>query len=101
HDDEELAVDDVVAFERENIGMADGLDPAKGLELLFGAHAFIAGGLQVSEDELDRLEEPAGRFDLPDLAEPASAQALAELVSGDGLGLALDPDRHESILRIG
>ena len=36
HDDDELAVDDVVAFEREDVGVADGLDAVEGLQLLLG-----------------------------------------------------------------
>ena len=30
HDDQELAVDDVVAFEGEDVGVADGLDALRG-----------------------------------------------------------------------
>ena len=37
HDDDELAVDDVVAFERQDVGVADRLDAAERLEFLLGA----------------------------------------------------------------
>ena len=37
HDNDELAVDDVKAFERKDIGMTDFLDAAEGFEFLFGA----------------------------------------------------------------
>ena len=36
HDDDQLAVDDVEAFQRQDVGMADGLDAAEGLEFLLG-----------------------------------------------------------------
>ena len=44
HDDDELAVDDVVAFQRQDVGMADRLDAAEGLEFLLGAVAVVVAG---------------------------------------------------------
>ncbi len=94
HHNQQLAVDNVVAFERENIGMTDGLHAAEGFELLFGPLSVRAGGLQVSVDKLDGFEQPAGSFTLPNLPESASAQALDELVTGDRLCSAFEPYWH-------
>src|SRR5262249_45209868 len=81
----------------EDVGVADGLDAAEGLQLLLGALAVVAGGGEVAEDELDGLEEAAGGLALPDLAEAAAAEALDEPVFGDRLGVAFDPARHGCI----
>ena len=58
--------------------MADFLDAAEGLE-------FAAGALPVETpiDELDRLDESAGRVGLPDFTVAAGADPLADRVSGD------------------
>src|SRR5262249_9214971 len=101
HDDDELAVDDVVALEREDERMADGLDSAEGLEFLFGAVAVVAGRFEVAEDELDGLVDAPGRLALPDLAKAAPAQPLDEPVAGYGFGRAFDPDCHRGILADG
>src|SRR6185437_11964218 len=97
HDNHELAVDDVVAFQREDVRVADGFDAAEGFQFLFGAMTVIAGSAEIAENELDRFEQTAGRFALPDIAEAAAADALNEPVSGNRFGLIFDPDRHESI----
>src|SRR3954453_21795614 len=54
--------------------------------------------VQVAVDELDRLEEPAGRRPLPDLAEAAVADRLDEAVAGDGLRVGLAIKTHGSVL---
>jgi hypothetical protein len=95
HDDDEQAVDDVVAFQREDVGVADGLDAREGLELLLGAVAVVAGGAEVAEDELDGLVQAAGGLALPDLAKAAAADPLQEAVAGDRFGVVFDPHRHE------
>src|SRR5262249_52995645 len=76
--DQELVVDDLDALEGEEEGMADRLDALEGLELLFGAR-FV----EVAVNDLERLGQSAGRRCLPDLAEPARAQALDKLVASD------------------
>src|SRR5262249_15198264 len=98
HDDHELAVDDVEAFQGQDVGVADRLDAAEGLQLLFGPLALFAEVLEVAVDELDGLEQAAGGFGLPDLAKAAAAQALEEPVAGDGLSQSFDPQRHGRIL---
>src|SRR5581483_7499824 len=97
HDDDELAVDDVVAFEAEDVGVADGLDAAEGLEFLLGALAAVVSAAEVAEDELDGLVQTAGGFGLPDLAEAAAAEALDELVARNRLGVAFDPHGHNNV----
>src|SRR5262249_2972921 len=87
-------VDDVEALQREDEGVADGDDPLQGLELLAGAGGVVVGGFQVAVDELDRLEQAAGGFGLPDLPEAAPAQALDQPVAGERLGHAFDAYRH-------
>src|SRR5262249_2617618 len=85
--DDELAVDDVVTFEGEDVGMADLLDAAEGLELLLGAVALIrihaGAGAKLAIDELHRLQHTAGRLGLPDLAEAAAAKPLDQSVPRD------------------
>ena len=46
--------------------------------------------VEVAVDELDGLEEAAGGFALPDLAEAAAAEPLDEPVAGDRLGLIVE-----------
>ena len=94
HDDDELAVDDVEAFEREDERMADGLDALEGLEFLLGALAVLAGGVEVAVDELDGLEQAAGGLGFPDFAEAAAAQPLDQPVAGDRFGLGFDANGH-------
>src|SRR5262249_19148068 len=101
HDDEELAVDDVVALQGEDVGVAYGLDAAERLQLLLGALPLVAGLLEVAVDELDGLEQPARGLGLPDFTEAAAAQALDEPVAGDGLSVTFDPHRHGSALGSG
>ena len=92
HDDDELAVDNVVAFQRQDIGVANRFDAAEGFVFLGGAVVVVlvgggdvagpgrdagaALGGQFAEYELDGLVEAAGGLALPDLAETAAAQAL-------------------------
>ena len=56
HDNQELAVDNVITFQGEDVRMTDSLDAAEGLQLLFGPLAVRAGGLQVPVDKLNSLE---------------------------------------------
>ena len=49
-----------------------------------------SGGVEVAVDELDRLEDAAGGFALPDLAEPAAAEPLDEPVAGDRLSSVVE-----------
>src|SRR5437762_1887858 len=97
HDDDELAVDDVVPFKRKDVRVADGLDPAQCLELLLGAHTVFAGFLKIAKDKLDCLEETARRFRLPHLAESTATDPFDKSVASNRFGLRLDPDRHEYI----
>ncbi len=97
HDDDELAVDDVEAFEREDIGMANRGDAAEGFQFLLGALAAVVAAAEVAEDELDGLVQAARRFRLPDLAETAAAYPLDEPVARNRFGMAFDPHRHKYI----
>ena len=94
HDDEELAVDDVEAFERKNVGMAYGFDAGQGFEFLLGAVPILVSCLKIAVDELDRLVEAAGSLGLPNFAKAAPTQPLNEPVTGDGFGVAFNPHRH-------
>ena len=97
HDDDELAVDDVEAFEREDIGMANGLDTAEGFEFLLGALAAVVGAGKVAEDELDGLVQAARRFRFPNFAEAAAAESFDEPVARNRFGMAFDPHRHKVV----
>src|SRR5262249_50089632 len=86
HDDEELAIDDVVAFERENVRMADALDAFEGLEFLADANLIVFfAAVEAAVDDFDGLHDAARGARFPDLAETALAEALQKLVAGDGL----------------
>src|SRR5207302_1201529 len=76
HDDEELPVDDVEAFERKDVGMAYGLDAGERFEFLLGAVPVLVGCLEIAVDELDRLVEAAGGLGLPNFAKAAPTQPL-------------------------
>jgi len=100
HDDHELTVDDIKAFQRKNIGMADGEDAAEGFEFLLGTMVGVAGAAEVAENEFDGFMDAAGRLGLPDFAEAAAAQPLDEAVAGDRFGHVLDPNSHGASHRL-
>src|SRR5262249_45219075 len=54
--------------------------------------------VEVAVDELDRLEQAAGRFALPGLAEAAAAQGFDQAVAGDRLRVWLPNETHVRIL---
>src|ERR1700677_1306837 len=85
HDDDQLTIDDVVAFQRQDIRVMDRLDAAESLEFLFGPVAVVVGCLQVAENEFDGLEQAAGSLGSPDLAEAAAAKPVNQLVTRNGL----------------
>src|SRR5258708_5709585 len=80
--------------------MAHRLDAAERFELLFGAHAVLAGRLQIAVDEFDGLGQTARRNCFPHFAKAACPQSLDELVTGDRFGLTFNPDSHERENRI-
>ncbi len=94
HDDDEHAVDDLDAVHRQQERMTDGADVFEGLQLQFGVDAFGVEAVGLVADELDRLEEAAGRLTLPDLAEAALAERFEESVAGQGFRLRLQKQRH-------
>src|SRR5262249_43010956 len=81
HDDDQLALDDLYLLGGQDEGVAQALDAVQRAFLLLGAGAVDVEGVEVAEDELDGLEEPAGRLTLPDLAEAAAAQGLDQAVA--------------------
>src|SRR5262249_33783002 len=95
---DELAVDDLDAVHGQDERVADLLDAVEGLELLLGAGPVHVEGVEVAEDELDRLEQPARGLALPGLAEAATPQGLDQAVTGDGLLVGLPRQAHGSIL---
>src|SRR5207244_4508557 len=84
HDDDQLALDDLDAVDRQDERMADGLDEVERPQLLLGA---VGVGVQslggIAGDELDGLEEVAGRNALPDLAEAALTKRFDQAVAGE------------------
>ena len=80
-DDDQVAVDPLDPFQREQEGMADLLDAVQ-------RGQFAGGPLVVAAavDDLDRLGHSARRVGLPDLAVAARAQPLADEVAGDRFG---------------
>src|SRR5205807_1356947 len=75
-------------------GVADLLDAVEGVELLLGPDALDVEGVEVAVDELDGLEQAAGRLALPDLAEAAVANRFNEPVALQRLGIALPFESH-------
>src|SRR5437660_12665709 len=71
----------------------NGLDATESFELLLGTAA-VLDGLQIAVDELDGLEEAAGRFRLPDLAKAAAAEPLNKPIARNRFSVTLDPHRH-------
>src|SRR5207249_3648136 len=78
-DDDQPAFDDVVALQRQQVRVADGLDAAEGGQFLFGA--LVGGGVDVGVDDLDGFEQAAGGLALPDFAVAAAAQFGKEAVA--------------------
>ena len=93
HDQDQHAVDDFNALERQKEGMADALDSFDGVPFLGGQAAALAG---IAADELDGFEETAGGLALPDLAEAAAAQRFQKPVARQRLGARL---RNQSARR--
>ena len=85
HDDDQLAVDDVEAFQRQDIRVMDRLDAVEAFEFLLG-RPLSPAARQVAVDELDGLEQAARGFGAPDLAEAADAEGSRRRVAGDGFG---------------
>ncbi len=80
HHDHQPAVDDVVAVQREQVRVADLLDPLERLEFLLGvADEVVVLTAQVAVDDLDGLEDAAGRFGPPDFAETAAPRRSRSL----------------------
>jgi hypothetical protein len=90
-DDDQPAVDDLEAVQRQDVRVADRFDAVEGLQLLFQARR-VEGGAAL--DDLDGLEHAAGGRGLPDLAEPARADARDEPISGDRFYLAVERELH-------
>src|SRR5262249_25735316 len=96
--DDQFALDDLDPVHLQDERVADLLDPVQGPLLLLGAGAVHVQGVEVAEDELDGLEQAAGRLALPRLAEPPAAQRLDEAVAGDRLRVGLPHESHVAIL---
>ncbi len=80
HDDDEFVVDALDAVHRQDERVADGLDEVEGPQLLLGAAAVAVQAVVVGAgNELDRLEEAAGRL------APALAERFDQAVAGDWL----------------
>ncbi len=94
HDDDEFAVHNLDAIHREDEGMADLLHAVQRVQFLFGAGAIDVEGVEVAENELDGLEQAAGRLAFPCLAKAAAAQRLDESIPGDRFRVGLPNEAH-------
>src|SRR5204862_990751 len=83
------------AVERENERMADFFHAVQRAQFLLGTGRVGIEGVEVSEDELAGLEDAAGSFAFPRLAEAAAAELLDEAVAGDRLGVGRPKERHK------
>src|SRR5262249_57447105 len=70
-DDEQGANDNVETLQRQDVRMANGLDPMQGLEFLGDMRVVEAAAGQTAVNDLDRLQHSAGGLGFPDLAETA------------------------------
>ena len=57
----------------------------RALQFLLGADAVDVERVEVAVDELDGLEQAAGRLALPDLAEAAAAERFDQAIAGNRL----------------
>src|SRR5262249_12000704 len=96
HDDEQLAVQDVDSLHGKNKRVPHLLDAIEGLVFLVGARTFIVKRLEAAIDELDRLEQSAWGFALPDFPEAPAAQWLDQAVTGNRFRIRLPRRAHES-----
>src|SRR5262245_2977679 len=94
HHDDKLALDHLDAVHAEDEWVAHFLDAVERLHLLLGARAIDIQRVEIAEDELDGLEEPARGLALPDLAEAAAAERLDETVPGDWLRVGFSKNAH-------
>ena len=77
HDDDELAVDRCRSVRARGCrGGGSRWTRLRALSSCSAGRLSSSRRVEVAEDELHRLEQPARRLDLPDLAETAAAQAL-------------------------
>src|SRR5262249_16482860 len=101
HDDDQLTPGNLDTLQRQHERMTNFLDTRQCLEFLFGAGALDVQRVQVAVNEFDGLEQAAGRFTLPYLAEATAAQRLDEPITRQGLGIRFANKTHESILPFG
>ena len=94
HDDNELAFDDLDAVHGQDEGVADFLDAVEGLQLLLGARPIGVQRVEVAVDELDGLEQAAGRLAFPGFAKAAAAEGLDEAIPGNRLRIGLAYETH-------
>src|SRR5262249_48891827 len=81
-DDDEVAADDLDAFDGEQEGVAKALDVLEGAAFLIGAAGLVVQA-DLAVDELDGLEQSAGGLALPNLPEATLAQRFEQSVAGD------------------
>ena len=94
-DDQQLALNDVVTFEREQVGMSDRLKALQGAQLLLGMPgSVLVDGSQVAVDDLDGLHQAARSLRLPNLAKAAAANSLQQAIARNGFDVRLDTERH-------
>src|SRR5205807_1879188 len=94
HHDHQLTIDDVVAFQRQDIRMANRFDAAESLQLLLGAVIVVAGAFEIAEHEFDSFEQTPRSLCFPDFSETTSTQALDESVAGNRFCSTFNPHRH-------
>src|SRR5262249_26865874 len=83
------------ALHREQERMTDGAHEPKRLHLLLGAVA--RGAIEVvvgARNQFDGLEQTAGRFTFPDLAEPPFAERFEQPIAGYRLSECLNVWHH-------
>src|SRR5262249_21959633 len=100
HDDDQLAVHLLDQLGGDDERVADLADAVQGALLLLGAGGVDVERVEVAEDELDGLEQPAGGLTLPDLAEAAAAQRLDQAVARQGFAVGLAQKAHGAILPV-
>src|SRR5260370_411986 len=92
-DDDELAVNNLVALERKQERVANFLNAPKGLEFLFGSVLADA-----AINDLDGLAESSRRSGLPDLTVAAGAEPDNQLVSRYGFRASMCLQRRHNFL---
>jgi hypothetical protein len=97
HHDAQLASHFANLLNRQDEWVANFLDSLQSLHFLESAGIIAVQGVEVTEDEFDRLVDSTGGDALPDLSEPAGPDRFDQAVSRDRFRVGLALPVHERV----